>query len=960
MKQANPTEHPETAGDFMSQTHIHVKGAREHNLKNLEVWIPRDKLVVITGLSGSGKSTLAFDTIYAEGQRRYVESLSSYARQFLDQMEKPEVEFIEGLSPAISIEQKTTSRNPRSTVATVTEIYDYLRLLFCRIGVPHCPDCGRLIEKQSASQIIAGILALPEGTAITVLAPVVRDRKGEYRKLFKELHGRGYSRALVDGVQIRLEDPPDLDKQIKHTIEVVIDRIKVAPERRERVADACENALKLAEGMLKLAFSDGREPKLMSENLVCLHCERSFPELAPRNFSFNSPHGACPTCDGLGETREFDENLVVPDARRELEVAIAPFEDKDGHWYKAQLTQLAANYGFSLRTPFNRLNEAQRQMILHGSDDELLFDYNMQNSRYQFKARFEGVMPLLKRRFRETSSQTVREQLEAYMSLSLCQSCQGLRLQKQPMSVTIEGMNIAQFTTLSVAKALAWISAIDLKGNAAIIAEKVLAEVTERLRFLNDVGLSYLNLNRNAGTLSGGESQRIRLATQLGSKLMGVLYVLDEPSIGLHQKDNRRLLETLRNMRDLGNTVLVVEHDEETIREADYVLDMGPGAGEHGGELVFAGTPAELERCPQSITGQFLAGVQSIPTPNSRRKAKKTAGITIIGAQEHNLKEVDVTFPIGVLTCVTGVSGSGKSTLVHEILYKAAHNQVYGTRHKVGRHQSIKGLQAFDKIIEIDQSPIGRTPRSNPATYVGLFAPLRDLFASTQESKARGYSPGRFSFNVKGGRCEVCQGDGLLCIEMHFLPDVYVTCEECKGKRYNRETLEIRYRGHNIHEVLEMTVEEALQVFANIPKVKSKLSTLMEVGLGYIRLGQSATTLSGGEAQRVKLSKELSKRSTGQTLYLLDEPTTGLHFADVRKLLEVLHRLVAQNNTMVVIEHNLDVIRCADHVIDMGPEGGDLGGEVIAMGTPEEVAANERSWTGRYLAQLLGQNALTR
>ncbi|MCB1043280.1 MAG: excinuclease ABC subunit UvrA [Acidobacteria bacterium] len=942
----------------MSLTHIHVKGAKEHNLKNISISIPRDKLVVITGLSGSGKSSLAFDTIYAEGQRRYVESLSSYARQFLDQMDKPDVESIDGLSPAISIEQKTTSKNPRSTVATVTEIYDYLRLLFARIGKPHCPECGKPIYGQSATQIIDEILNMEPGTAISVLAPVVRDRKGEYRKLFVELKGKGYSRAVVDGEMIRLDQPPSLDKKLKHSIDVVIDRIKVDPEKRDRVADAVENALQLAEGILKIEFPKSEEPtRLMSEHLVCLDCQVSFPELQPRNFSFNSPHGACAQCDGLGETRTFDESMVITDDKKALaEGAIGPLGDRDGGWLFTQIKKVAAHGGFNIDKPFRDLDPEIQKIILYGYDKELLFVYEKGDSKFQFKSTYEGVIPNLKRRYKETASAKVREQLQEYMSMNPCEACNGNRLKPLPLAVRIQELNIAETTRRSVVEAHQHFASLELKGNEALIAEKILKEVVERLRFLVDVGLGYLTLNRNAGTLSGGESQRIRLATQLGSKLMGVLYVLDEPSIGLHQRDNRKLLDTLKGMRDLGNTVLVVEHDEETIREADYLIDLGPGAGEHGGELVFAGDPNDILDCSSSVTGQFLSGNERIHTPEKRRAIKSKKMIEIKGARENNLKSVDVAFPTGVFTCVTGVSGSGKSTLVHQILYKAAHNYVYGTRQRTGVHDSVLGLNHIDKIIEIDQSPIGRTPRSNPATYVGLFGPLRDVFAMLPESRARGYKAGRFSFNVKGGRCETCEGGGLIKIEMHFLPDVYVVCEQCKGKRYNKETLDVHFKGKSINDVLNMTVEEAHIFFQHIPAIHRKLQTLMDVGLSYIRLGQSATTLSGGEAQRVKLSKELSKRGTGKTLYILDEPTTGLHFADVKKLLDVIQRLVGQKNTAVVIEHNLDVIRCADYLIDMGPEGGDKGGQVIATGTPEQVAEVDASYTGQYLRQSLTAN----
>jgi len=944
----------------MSQPFLHIKGAKEHNLDNVEVRIPRNKLIVFTGVSGSGKSSLAFDTIYAEGQRRYVESLSAYARQFLDQMDKPEVESIEGLSPAISIEQKTTSRNPRSTVATVTEIYDYLRLLFARIGRPHCPECGKPIASQSATQIVEAIMAYPESTALQILAPVVRDRKGEYRKLFKDLKVKGYSRAIVDGEMIRIEEPPDLDKKYKHTIEVVIDRIKVSSDKRDRIADSVETALSLAEGLLKLDFPrDDREPVYLSEDLVCLECNLSFPELQPRDFSFNSPHGACPKCDGLGESRDFDPSLVVDEDQPVAKGALIPFGTDKNSWHNSQIRQMGKFYGIDLNRPFKLLEPQHQAKLLFGDDQELIYVFQRNRNKYEFKSIFEGVIPNLSRRYRETSSARVREEMQRFMSLNPCDQCGGQRLRPMPLAVRIDDSNISEYTCLSVSDALARFRGMSLAGNDALIAEKILKEVVERLGFLADVGLGYLTLNRNAGTLSGGESQRIRLATQIGSKLMGVLYVLDEPSIGLHQRDNRKLLRTLIGMRDLGNTVIVVEHDEETIREADFLVDIGPGAGEHGGKIVYAGPPADITTCEGSLTGKFLGGRETIPTPSRRRKFKKSEMIRVFGAKQNNLKDIDVAIPTGIFTCITGVSGSGKSTLIHEILSKSAQRLINRSSVRPGVHDRIKGLQRFDKIIEIDQSPIGRTPRSNPATYVGLFTPLRDLFAATPESRARGYKPGRFSFNVKGGRCEVCEGGGMIKIEMHFLPDVYVLCEQCKGKRYNRETLEIHYRGKTISDVLNMTIEDAFAFFEHVPAVRAKLKTLMDVGLSYVRLGQSATTLSGGEAQRVKLSKELSKRDTGSTLYILDEPTTGLHFADVKKLLAVIQRLTDQKNTILIIEHNLDVIRSADYLIDMGPEGGDGGGTVVVQGTPEEVATSTESHTGRFLATLLsGEEAL--
>ncbi|PIE03614.1 MAG: excinuclease ABC subunit A [Acidobacteria bacterium] len=934
----------------MSSNWIHVKGARTHNLKDIDLKIPRDQLVVITGLSGSGKSSLAFDTIYAEGQRRYVESLSAYARQFLDQMEKPEVDTIEGLSPAISIEQKTTSKNPRSTVATVTEIYDYYRLLFARIGKPHCPKCGNPIVSQSATEIIDTIMRYPQGTAIMILAPVVKDRKGEFRKLFQELLAKGYTRALVDGEMIRIEEAPQLDKNYKHRIDAVIDRIKVDTGKRDRIADSVEHALHLGEGVIKLDFPrEDRDPVLLSEHLVCLSCQISFPLLEPRNFSFNSPHGACQQCDGLGETREFDPDRILDWTKSIQNGAILPYGGREGGWYLSKVLQIAEKYRIPTNKPFHKLTEKQKNIILNGVPGKTRFVFRKDEKRYEFNSEYKGVIATLKRKYRETTSTAVREQLETFMSLNQCQGCSGKRLKPLPLSVLVQGRNIAFFSELSVRKALKTFSEMKLEGNDAQIAEKILKEVISRLSFLNGVGLGYLTLNRTAGTLSGGESQRIRLATQLGSRLMGVLYVLDEPSIGLHQRDNQRLLNTLKDMRDLGNTVIVVEHDEDTIREADYLIDLGPGAGEHGGEVVFSGKPEKVEAIENSLTGQFLSGKAFIEVPARRRRFNKRKMIHVSGCKQNNLKHIDAVFPTGVFTCVTGVSGSGKSTLVTEILYKAAHNHVYGTHKKTGSFEKIKGLNHIDKVIEIDQSPIGRTPRSNPATYVGLFTPIRELFSQVPESRARGYKPGRFSFNVKGGRCETCQGAGLIKIEMHFLPDIFVTCEQCGGKRYNRETLEILYRGKNIHQVLNMTVEESLEFFTHVPQVRRRCQTLYDVGLSYVRLGQAATTLSGGEAQRVKLSKELSKKDTGQTLYILDEPTTGLHFADVKKLLAVLHRLVDQNNTLIMIEHNLDVIKSADYVIDLGPEGGSGGGTIIATGTPEAICQVETSFTGQFL-----------
>ena len=942
--------------------HIHIKGAREHNLKNLDLSLPRNQLVVITGLSGSGKSSLAFDTLYAEGQRRYVESLSAYARQFLDQMEKPDVDSIEGLSPAISIEQKTTSKNPRSTVATVTEIYDYLRLLYARTGRPTCVACGEPIASQTIQEMADQILARPEGAKLQILAPVVRGRKGEYKKLLQDLMKRGYIRARVNGQMLDLtEGVPDLDKQKKHTIEVVIDRLKVSPSIQSRLADSLEIACNLAEGGALLDL-DGAETffssKLACNKPKCPRFGQGLPELEPRSFSFNTPYGACPTCDGLGFKRQFAEELIVPNANLAIsEGAIQASGWKsvseDG-WRSQMMDQLARKLKFSLDTSWKKLPADIRRLLLHGTEKEMRFTYESKRNKnhYDFVHHFEGIIGNLERRYRETTSEEIQAELEESMRIIPCEVCVGQRLKPEVLAVYVSGLNIAQVAAQSVRDARKWFGDLALEGKDAVIAEKVLKEIRERLGFLDDVGLGYLTLDRSAATLSGGEGQRIRLATQIGSKLQGVLYVLDEPSIGLHQRDNLQLIRTLKEMRDLGNTVLVVEHDLETILAADHVVDMGPGAGEHGGFVVAQGTPEEIRDTLGSITGDFLAGRDAIPVPRIRRKAKR-GFLSVLGAEENNLKKVDADFPIGLVTCVTGVSGSGKSTLVNEILYKALANQLHQGVHLVGKHKDIKGLEAIDKVIDIDQAPIGRTPRSNPATYTGLFTPLRELFAQLPESKARGYAPGRYSFNVKGGRCDKCEGDGLLRIEMHFLPDVYVTCEQCKGKRYNRETLEIHYKGKSISDVLNMTVEEALGLFAPIPVLANKLQTLIDVGLGYIRLGQSATTLSGGEAQRVKLGKELSKRATGRTDYILDEPTTGLHLKDIQKLLEVINRLVETGNTIIVIEHNLDVIKTADWILDLGPEGGGEGGRLIAVGTPEEIARKKSSVTGRYLAPYL-------
>jgi excinuclease ABC subunit A len=944
---------------------IVIKGACEHNLKCIDVEIPRDRLVVITGISGSGKSTLAFDTIYAEGQRRYVESLSAYARQFLEQMEKPDVESIEGLSPAISIEQKSTSKNPRSTVGTVTEIYDYLRLLFARVGRPSCYNCGREITSQTVSQMVDQIMAMPEGTRITLLSPMVRGRKGEYRKELAQLRKDGFVRVVIDGTPMDLAEEIVLDKNKKHDIDIVVDRLIVKPGIERRLADSLETALNHAEGIAKVSIVNGQtseaaktpevsETLLFSETLACIDCGISYPEMTPRMFSFNNPYGACPDCTGLGTRMYFDAELVVPNPDLSIrEGAIAPWEKRLSGWYHLTLDALAKAYRFDIRTPFKKLPKKAQEIILQGSQGEKVEFWWEEDGgrRHTYRKEFEGVLNNLERRWRESDSEQVREELERYMNIMPCPTCKGARLKKEALFVRIAGRNICEVTALSISDALAFFTDISLTPKEGEIARRILKEIRERLHFLINVGLDYLSLDRTAGTLSGGEGQRIRLATQIGSSLVGVLYILDEPSIGLHQRDNARLLQTLRHLRDIGNTVLVVEHDEETILEADHVIDMGPGAGIHGGEVVAQGTPAEIMANPNSLTGRYLSGELSIPVPEKRRKPARS--LRIVGATGNNLKEIEVDIPLGVMTCVTGVSGSGKSTLIIDTLYKVLCQRLYRSREKAGGIKTILGLEALDKVINIDQSPIGRTPRSNPATYTAVFGDIRDLFAQLQESRLRGYKPGRYSFNVKGGRCEACSGDGIIKIEMHFLPDVYVQCEVCKGARYNRETLEVRYKGRSIAEVLDMTVSQALQFMENIPRIKGKLKTLEEVGLGYIKLGQSATTLSGGEAQRVKLSKELAKRATGRTIYILDEPTTGLHFDDIKKLLEVLQRLVETGNTVVIIEHNLDVIKTADHIIDLGPEGGDRGGAVIATGTPEEVARVNRSYTGQFLRKML-------
>jgi excinuclease ABC subunit A len=938
----------------MATDKIIVKGARAHNLKNIDVEIPRDKLVVLTGLSGSGKSSLAFDTIYAEGQRRYVESLSAYARQFLGQMDKPDVDAIEGLSPAISIDQKTTSRNPRSTVGTVTEIYDYLRLLFARIGRPVCPEHGIEIKSQTIEQMVDRLLAYPERTKMQILAPVVSGRKGTHAKTLEDIRKQGYVRVRVDGEMRELTEDIELEKNKKHSIEVVVDRIIIKEGIATRLADSLETALKLADGKVLIDVI-GQEELLFSEKHACPYCGFSIGELEPRMFSFNSPYGACPDCDGLGAKLEVDPDLVIPNDELTLrEHAIAPWEPQSSQYYPQLLEAVCNHYGIDMDVPVKDLPKEQLDKILYGSGGEKIY-FRYQNDFGQVREQyivFEGVIPNVERRYRETSSDYVREQMEKYMAQQPCPTCKGNRLKKESLAVLVGGKHIGEVTALSVTEALEFFQNLQLSEKEKKIAHLILREIRERLGFLKNVGLDYLTLNRSAGTLSGGEAQRIRLATQIGSRLTGVLYVLDEPSIGLHQRDNDRLIATLKSMRDIGNTLIVVEHDEDTMLAADYLIDIGPGAGIHGGEVVAAGTPQEVMDNPNSLTGQYLSGKKFIPIPIDRRKPDGR-WVEIVGAKENNLKNVSVKIPLGTFVAVTGVSGSGKSTLVNEILYKALAQKLHGAKAKPGEHKTIKGLEHLDKVIDIDQSPIGRTPRSNPATYTGVFDDIREVFAATNEAKVRGYKKGRFSFNVKGGRCEACRGDGIIKIEMHFLPDVYVPCEVCHGKRYNRETLEVTYKGKNIAEVLDMTVEDALEFFENIPKIKRKLQTLYDVGLGYMKLGQPATTLSGGEAQRVKLASELHRRSNGRTLYILDEPTTGLHVDDISRLLKVLQRLVDNGDTVLVIEHNLDVIKTADYIIDLGPEGGDHGGQIVAKGTPEEVAEVESSYTGRYLKPIL-------
>ena len=937
---------------------IVIKGAKEHNLKNINLTIPRDKLVVVTGLSGSGKSSLAFDTLYAEGQRRYVESLSSYARQFLGLMEKPNVELIEGLSPAISIDQKTTSRNPRSTVGTVTEIYDYIRLLYARIGVPYCPNCGKKIEKQTIDQIVDTLMDLEEGTKIQVLAPIIRGRKGEFVKLLEGFSKEGFVRARVDGEVVELTDDLDIDRKKKHNIEIIVDRLVIKEDIRSRLTESVEVALKYANNLVLVGIF-GNDPKeiLFSQNYACPDCNISFEELTPRMFSFNNPFGACPTCTGIGYIMKMDEDLIIPDKNKTLYDGVKAFGassmKKGDTMAKMYFESIAKHYGVNIKVPIKKLPREFLNKILYGTGEEAIdFEYKSSAGTRKFTAPFEGVIPTLERRYRETKSQGMRSFYELYMTNSHCDTCNGARLKKESLSVKVGDKNIYDLTNMPINKIKEYISSLKLTRNQALISEQIVKEINQRLQFLIDVGLEYLTLARPAGTLSGGEAQRIRLATQIGSGLTGVLYILDEPSIGLHQRDNDKLLATLKKLRDLGNTLIVVEHDEDTMYAADQVIDIGPGPGVHGGNVIAQGTAEEIKNVSDSITGQYLSGRKKISVPKKRRKAKPVS-IQIKGASENNLKNLDVKIPLGVFTCVTGVSGSGKSTLVNEVLYKNLAKELYKASEKGGKCKEIKGIENIDKIINIDQSPIGRTPRSNPATYTGVFDQVRDIFATTNEAKLRGYQKGRFSFNVAGGRCEACQGDGVLKIEMHFLPDVYVPCEVCKGKRYNKETLEVKYKGKSISDVLDMTVEEALEFFANVPRIKQKVQTLYDVGLGYIKLGQPSTTLSGGEAQRIKLATELSKRPTGKTLYILDEPTTGLHIADVHRLVDILQRLVDTGNTILVIEHNLDLIKTADYIIDLGPEGGDRGGEIIGAGTPEQIVKNDKSYTGKFLKKYL-------
>ena len=936
--------------------YIKIRGANEHNLKAIDIDIPRDEFVVLTGLSGSGKSSLAFDTIYAEGQRRYMESLSSYARQFLGQMEKPNVESIEGLPPAISIDQKSTNRNPRSTVGTVTEIYDYFRLLYARIGIPHCPKCGRAIEKQTIDQMVDAVMKLPERTRIQILAPVVRGRKGEHQKLFEKAKKSGYVRVIVDGNMYELSETIPMDKNIKHNIDIVVDRLVIKEGIEKRLTDSMENVFDLSEGNAIVDVIDG-EPMNFSQNFACPDCGISIDEVEPRSFSFNNPFGACPTCYGLGYKMEFDENLMIPDKKLSIsEGAIQVMgwqscTDPSSYTY-ATLRALSEGYGFSLDTPYCDLPKEIRHMLIHGGDGRILkVHYKGQRGEGVYDLNWEGLIKNVERRYRETGSDTMKQEYEQFMRITPCASCHGQRLKQSSLAVTVADKNIYEMTNMAVKDLCVFLDGMELTQQQHFIGDQILKEIRARVGFLKEVGLEYLTLTRATGTLSGGEAQRIRLATQIGSGLVGVAYILDEPSIGLHQRDNDKLLRALMNLKDLGNTLIVVEHDEDTMRAADYIVDIGPAAGVHGGEVVAAGTAADIMKCKKSITGAYLSGRIKIPVPQERRKP--TGFLTIKGARENNLKNIDVDIPLGIMTCITGVSGSGKSSLTNEILYKHLARTLNRARCVPGEHDDILGVEQLDKIIDIDQSPIGRTPRSNPATYTGVFDMIRDLFAATADAKARGYKKGRFSFNVKGGRCEACSGDGIIKIEMHFLPDVYVPCEVCGGKRYNRETLEVKYKGKSIYDVLDMTVEEALEFFKNVPTIQRKIQTLYDVGLSYIKLGQPSTELSGGEAQRIKLATELSKRSTGRTIYILDEPTTGLHFADVHKLTEILHRLTEDGNTVIVIEHNLDVIKTADYIIDMGPEGGDGGGTVVAKGTPEEVAKVEKSYTGKYLQKFL-------
>ena len=935
--------------------YIKIRGANEHNLKNIDVDIPRNELVVLTGLSGSGKSSLAFDTIYAEGQRRYMESLSSYARQFLGQMEKPNVEKIEGLSPAISIDQKSTNRNPRSTVGTVTEIYDYFRLLYARVGIPHCPKCGKEIRKQSVDQMVDQVMELPEGTKIQLLAPVVRGKKGEHAKVFERAKKSGYVRVMVDGNMYELSEEIKLDKNIKHNIEIVVDRLIVKPGIERRLTDSIENVLALTEGLFLLDVIGG-EQVTFSQSFACPDCGISISEIEPRSFSFNNPFGACPVCFGLGYKMEFDPELMIPDRHLSLNqgaIQVMGWQSSTdkGSFTNALLRALSKAYDFSLDTPFEELPEKIRHMLIYGGFGEVKVHYVGQRGEGTYPVTFEGLIKNVERRYRETGSDTMKQEYESFMRITPCKECGGMRLKKEALAVTVCDKNIYEITAMSIGNLQQFLTDLKLTKQQMLIGGQVLKEIRARVGFLIDVGLNYLSLARATGTLSGGEAQRIRLATQIGSGLVGVCYILDEPSIGLHQRDNDKLLNTLKNLRDLGNSLIVVEHDEDTMLAADHIVDIGPGAGSHGGEVVAQGTAEEIMQIPDSVTGQYLSGILQIPVPDTRKKP--TGFLKIIGAAENNLKNVTVDIPLGVMTCVTGVSGSGKSSLVNEILYKHLAKSLNRARTIPGKHREIQGIDQLDKVINIDQSPIGRTPRSNPATYTGVFDQIRDLFAGTQDARARGYKKGRFSFNVKGGRCEACGGDGIIKIEMHFLPDVYVPCEVCGGKRYNRETLDVKYKGKSIYDVLEMTVEEAVPFFDSIPSVKRKIETLNDVGLSYVKLGQPSTTLSGGEAQRIKLATELSRQSTGKTIYILDEPTTGLHFADVHKLVEILQRLVENGNTVVVIEHNLDVIKCADYIIDMGPEGGDGGGQVVAKGTPEEVAENPDSYTGQYIKKML-------